>query len=566
MRPTTIHLKLIGCCMLVLLILAAGITPTRANAASNAGDSQDRYVTIDFNNVDINVFIKFISELTGKNFIVDQRVRGNVTIISPTKISVAEAYKVFESVLEVNGFSTVQAGKATKILPSPEARTSDIPTRTSTKPVTPQDQLVTQLIPLTYANADEIKRLFTPMVSKTSLIVAYAPTNTLIVTDVLSNIQRLIKILKEIDVADVGRQISVIPLQHADSTKMVETLTALFLTRGATKQRATASRDDTKFVADERTNTVIVLASEVEMARVRQLIDFIDRETPRGKEKIRVYYLEYANAEDIAKVLQNLPSKEGTSVKEKGAAGAAGAPLLSGKVNITADKATNSLVITASSDDYTVVEEVIKRLDIPRPMVYIEAVVMEVNAQKDFSLGTEWTAAGSTNYRRQTRRRGRRFFDTDIGHSGLDSGRTAAGVLIRCLYRSDRYCGNKVQQPDRPGAGVQAGQGRQYPADAADSDHRKRGSQNQRRPEHPIPDAIIHHRQSNLQLFRIPRCRHDFKNHAAHQHREARPAHHRPRGQRPGIDDGFPPHHAQAHDRHHRYRGRQEHHRHRRTD
>ncbi|MGA8282230.1 MAG: type II secretion system secretin GspD, partial [Desulfobacterales bacterium] len=396
MRPTTIHLKLIGCCMLVLLILAAGITPTRANAASNAGDSQDRYVTIDFNNVDINVFIKFISELTGKNFIVDQRVRGNVTIISPTKISVAEAYKVFESVLEVNGFSTVQAGKATKILPSPEARTSDIPTRTSTKPVTPQDQLVTQLIPLTYANADEIKRLFTPMVSKTSLIVAYAPTNTLIVTDVLSNIQRLIKILKEIDVADVGRQISVIPLQHADSTKMVETLTALFLTRGATKQRATASRDDTKFVADERTNTVIVLASEVEMARVRQLIDFIDRETPRGKEKIRVYYLEYANAEDIAKVLQNLPSKEGTSVKEKGAAGAAGAPLLSGKVNITADKATNSLVITASSDDYTVVEEVIKKLDIPRPMVYIEAVVLEVNAQKDFSLGTEWTAAGST--------------------------------------------------------------------------------------------------------------------------------------------------------------------------
>lgn len=397
MRPTTIHLKIIGCCMLVLLIIATGIIPTRANAASNTGDSQDRYVTIDFNNVDINVFIKFISELTGKNFIVDQRVRGNVTIISPTKISVAEAYKVFESVLEVNGFSTVQAGKATKILPSPEARTSDIPTRTSTKPVTPQDQLVTQLIPLTYAEADEIKRLFTPMVSKTSLIVAYAPTNTLIVTDVLSNIQRLIKILKEIDVADVGRQISVIPLQHADSTKMVETLTALFLTRGATKQRATASRDDTKFVADERTNTVIVLASEVEMARVRQLIDFIDRETPRGKEKIRVYYLEYANAEDIAKVLQNLPSKEGTSVKEKAAAGAAGAPLLSGKVNITADKATNSLVITASSDDYTVVEEVIKRLDIPRPMVYIEAVVMEVNAQRDFSLGTEWTAAGTTN-------------------------------------------------------------------------------------------------------------------------------------------------------------------------
>jgi general secretion pathway protein D len=397
MRPTTNTLKTIGCCMIVLLIIIAGITVTRANAASSAGNSQDRFVTIDFNNVDINVFIKFISELTGKNFIVDQRVRGNVTIISPTKISVAEAYKVFESVLEVNGFSTVQAGEVTKILPSPEARTSDIPTRTSTRPVKPQDQLVTQLIPLTYADADEIKRLFTPMVSKTSLIVAYDPTNTLIVTDVLSNIQRLIKILKEIDVTGVGRQISVIPLEHADSTKMVETLTALFQTRGAPKRRATSSRDDTKFVADERTNTVIVLASEVEMARVRQLIDFLDRETPRGKEKIRVYYLEYADAEEIAKVLQNLPSKEATQTKGKGATGATGAPLLAGKVNITADKATNSLVITASSDDYTVVEEVIKKLDIPRPMVYIEAVVMEVNAQKDFSLGTQWTAAGSTN-------------------------------------------------------------------------------------------------------------------------------------------------------------------------
>ncbi|MEJ2472404.1 MAG: type II secretion system secretin GspD [Desulfobacterales bacterium] len=397
MRPTTINLKTIGCCMIVLLIIIAGITVTRANAASSAGNSQDRFVTIDFNNVDINVFIKFISELTGKNFIIDQRVRGNVTIISPTKISVAEAYKVFESVLEVNGFSTVQAGEVTKILPSPEARTSDIPTRTSTRPVKPQDQLVTQLIPLTYADADEIKRLFTPMVSKTSLIVAYDPTNTLIVTDVLSNIQRLIKILKEIDVTGVGRQISVIPLEHADSTKMVETLTALFQTRGAPKRRTASSRDDTKFVADERTNTVIVLASEVEMARVRQLIDFLDRETPRGKEKIRVYYLEYANAEEIAKVLQNLPSKEATQTKGKGATGATGAPLLAGKVNITADKATNSLVITASSDDYTVVEEVIKKLDIPRPMVYIEAVVMEVNAQKDFSLGTQWTAAGSTN-------------------------------------------------------------------------------------------------------------------------------------------------------------------------
>ena len=150
------------------------------------------------------------------------------------------------------------------------------------------------------------------MVSKSSLIVAYEPTNTLIITDVLSNIQRLIRILKEIDVTGVGRQISVIPLQHADSAKMAETLTALFLTRGSTKQRATTSRDDTKFVADERTNTVIVLASEVEMARVRQLIDFLYRETPAGEgETVGPTTSNMPIAEDIAKVLQNLPSRGG---------------------------------------------------------------------------------------------------------------------------------------------------------------------------------------------------------------------------------------------------------------
>ncbi len=390
MKASLVKSKVIGSCAILLLIVFTGVMAAHAAEQTSKDFPQDRFVTIDFNNVDINVFIKFISELTGKNFVVDQRVRGNVTIISPTKISIAEAYKVFESVLDVHGFNTVQAGKVIKILPSPEARTSDIETRTGTRPAAPTDRLVTQLIPLTYADPNDIKRLFTPMVSKTSLIVAYDPTNTLIVTDVLSNIQRLLKILKEIDIAGAGREISVIPLENADSGKMVTTLASIFQTAKGAKKGST--REASKFVADERTNSLVVLASEVETVRIRQLIDYLDRETPRGKEKIRVYYLEYANAEDIVSVLQNLPTKE-TAAPGKGKATA---PVVSEKVNISADKPTNSLVITASSDDYAVIEEVIKKLDIPRPMVYIEAVIMEVNAQIDFSLGTEWTAAGST--------------------------------------------------------------------------------------------------------------------------------------------------------------------------
>ena len=370
--------------MLVLMSLAVSVSAQKAGTPKVG----DRFVTIDFNNVDINVFIKFISELTGRNFIVDQRVRGNVTIISPTKISVDEAYRVFESVLEVHGFTTVQAGKVTKILPSPEARTQNIETYLESRRLPPEDRLVTQLIPLTYADPDEIKRLFTPLVSKSSVIVSYAPTNMLIVTDMQSNIQRLLRIIDEIDVAGIGQEITVLPLAHADSNKLVSLLSSIFQA-GPPKKGGTDKL--LKFVADERTNSLIILASEIDTMRIRSLVDMLDRETPRGKEKIRVYFLEYADAEELAKVLQQVPSKEAAGAQPKGQA-----PIVSGNVQITADKATNSLVITASSEDYQVLEEIIRQLDIPRPMVYIEALFMEVDVNKDFRLGTEWLAAGET--------------------------------------------------------------------------------------------------------------------------------------------------------------------------
>ncbi len=121
-----------------------------------------RYVTIDFDNVDIVLFIKFISELTGKNFVIDKGVKGKVTIISPTKISVQEAYRVFESVLEVHGFTPVQAGNIIKIVPALHARSKNIETRLREEAIAPEDKVVTQLIPLDYANPNELKKLLPP--------------------------------------------------------------------------------------------------------------------------------------------------------------------------------------------------------------------------------------------------------------------------------------------------------------------------------------------------------------------------------------------------------------------
>ncbi len=392
--------------ILAILIGAAAAAAQPANIGAKSERPLDQFVSIDFNNVDINLFIKFMSELTGTNFVVDPNVKGKVTIISPARISLDEAYRVFESVLEVNGYTTVGAGQIVKILPAPEARSRNIQTLLEQEKAGPEDRVVTQLIPLKYADPEEIKRLFTPLVSKNSVILGYGPANTVIITDVQSNIQRLMKILKQIDQPGAGQQISVIPLQHADAARLVTLLTNLFKTTTPKPQQAGSSEKQPVIVADERTSTIVMLASEVDTLRVKQLIGMIDRETPRGKGKIHVYYCEHATAEDLAKVLSEIPSQQASA--GSGAVGGAGgaattaasrgpAAVVMGKVQINADKATNSLIIMADKEDYEVVEAVIKKLDIPRSMVYIESLIMEVNATKSLDLGVKWQLFDQTN-------------------------------------------------------------------------------------------------------------------------------------------------------------------------
>ncbi|MFC1867520.1 type II secretion system secretin GspD [Thermodesulfobacteriota bacterium] len=352
--------------------------------ASKEAGTEPRYVTIDFDNVDIALFIKFISELTSKNFVIDTAVKGKVSIISPRKITIDEAYRVFESVLEVHGFTTVPAGSIIKIVPAIQARSKDIETRLQREAISPEDKVVTQLIPLKYADPDELKKVFGPFISKNSVMVSYRPTGMLIVSDVLSNIGRLLKIVDVIDVEGTGEEISIIPLEHATATVMAKSLNTVFKKTVSSAKKGAQSVSAIRIVPDERTNTLIILASEIDTFKIRQLIQLLDRETPKGEGDIRVYYLQNANAEDLSKVLMSIPSKQ-KEEKQKGKA-----PVLSKEVQIMADKATNSLIITAKKEDYLVLEEVIKKLDIPRRMVYIEALIMEVSVSKQFDLGVQW--------------------------------------------------------------------------------------------------------------------------------------------------------------------------------
>ena len=384
---TAKHILVALACLLIIALTAQLSTAQTTEKTKNA----EQFVSIDFNNVDINVFIKFMSELTGTNFVVDQRVKGKVTIISPSKISLDEAYKVFESVLEVHGYTPVTSGEVVKIIPAPDARSKSIETKLREEAAAPEDKIVTQLIPLKYADPVEIKRLFTPMVSKSSVILAYPATNMLIVTDVYSNIKRLIKILNEIDITGIGQQISVIPLDYADATKLVNMLSTVF--KPARKKGKGVEEKDITMVADERTNTIVLLASEIDSLRIRKLITMVDKETPRGKGKVNVYYCKNATAEELAKVLQDLPTQQAGAA---GAPGAKTAPVVAGKVRISADKATNSLIIMADKEDYLVLEDVIQKLDIPRAMVYIESLIMEVDMGKSLSIGVDWSVFGKT--------------------------------------------------------------------------------------------------------------------------------------------------------------------------
>jgi general secretion pathway protein D len=363
-----------------------------------ASPQSGRYVTIDFDNVDISVFIKFVSELTGKNFVIDEKVKGKVTVISPKKIAVDEVYKVFESVLEIYGFAAVEAGDVIKIIHALDARGKNLELRLKREDISPEDKIVTQIFSLQHATPDDMKKVLDPLISKTSVIIAYPPTGMLIITDVLSNVKRLQEIVTALDVEGVGQLISYVPLRYASATEMAKSLATIF------QQQAVPGRAPVapiKVVADDRTNALIILASENDMARIRELLKLMDKEIPRGGGSIRVYYLQNALAEDLVKVLTGLPQQP----KPTGAAGTAAAAaaasasgsVFSKNVQIMADKSTNSLIITAETADYLIIEDVIRKLDITRSMVYLEALIMEVNASKSFNVGVEWSMLKNVN-------------------------------------------------------------------------------------------------------------------------------------------------------------------------
>lgn len=407
-------------------------TPTTRKSA--------QYVTMDFDGVDITMLIKFIADLTKKNFIVDSGVTGKVTVISPRKMTIGEAYRVFESVLEVNGYTTVPMNGVIKIMKSADAMTKGVETRTGAAAAR-IDKLVTQIIPLRFSDAEEMKNLLTPLIGKgAGQILSYPQSNILIVTDTQSNIKKILDIIKVVDIKGFAQDVRILPLTHASAADLAAKLTQIItgtaqggspgMTRRMAAGGGTAGKEPPKIIAYERTNSLIVMGTPQDMKDLEALVQQLDIPTPSGKEDIHVYYLQHANAEEVAKVLGAVPppvSPEATPT--------AGVPTPNRPTTATGaqpqnfkiapDKATNSLIIFADPYTYNNVVETIKYLDIPRKQVFVKAFIMEVNTSKDFTLGVEWSAFEDFKYDSKKRtgavfgRTGSSFI-TDMG--GLPTG------------------------------------------------------------------------------------------------------------------------------------------------
>ncbi|MBT9560937.1 MAG: type II secretion system secretin GspD [Myxococcales bacterium] len=390
-------------------------------------------VSIDFQNFKLEDFTKIMACLTGKRFMIAQGVTGQITIMSPEPVTVYEAYRAFLSALEANNLTTIERGKFTRIVPKPKARSEGAPVG---KGFSADDTMQTVLLPIRHILADEVKELLQNFMSDGSDLTVYTPTNTLIVTEIGSNIPRLKKIIRQVDQPTGAARIWVRPIINADAAEIGGIVTKLFggdkagkagrpgaaparpvPTRpnpgqpqaqnpGAAPSGATLGEAGGELTVetDARTNQLIIVTDRSTYLRIDKFIRKIDVPIP-GEGQIHIHQLENAAAKDVQATLQSLtgggnaragnrparPTPTTPAVPGAPAAGSANSPMQAAQigedVKITAHEPTNSLVIIGSLKDYLTLRNVIRQLDIRRKQIYLESVIMEITSDKNRELG-----------------------------------------------------------------------------------------------------------------------------------------------------------------------------------
>jgi len=415
-------------CLIAAFVPAPAFAQTRGagedRQAKRFSDGSEM-VQLDFRDVELAVVIEAIAKITGKNFIYDDRVRGRVTIVSPSEVTSEQAYAVFESVLKVKGFTAIAGpGGVLKIVPVRDAKESSIETVKDGRRSPNRDKFVTRLVPLRYIDAEAITSTIKPLVSKDASMVAYAPTNTIILTDTEANIRRLLTIFEAIDIRSHKEELAVIKVKYADASTLSEQISEIYgaevsgggatstaaQRRSSSRRRTRSSQSSTpspaiggaspaskvRIITDDRTNSLLVLAPQAALDDIRNLVHQLDVPL-QGFGRIHVYYLKHADAEELGSTLNSMLSgqRAAPTSGRTGSAGGASATQalrsqvteLSEGVTITADAATNALVIQASKEAYETLVSVIEQLDIERPQVLVEALILEVDITDGVDFG-----------------------------------------------------------------------------------------------------------------------------------------------------------------------------------
>lgn len=373
----------------VMLALACALTWGSVPAQQQQQAQQEATITPAFRDADLTQVIEAVSQITGKTIIVDPRVRAQVTILSSTPMSSDAFYEAFLSILQVHGFVAVPSGNVIKIIPDTNARqvpANDLPNTVNGS----SDEIVTQVISVRNVSAAQLVPVLRPLIPQYGHLVAYPPSNMLIISDRASNVSRMMRIIQRIDQGG-DEEIDIIRLENASAAEIVRVVNAL--SSGPGQQAEQGGSSGAKLVADDRTNSVLISGEKSQRLRLRTLVTHLDTPLETGGDT-QVRYLNYADAEQIAGKLKEQVT--GITQAAPGAPAQGGAQAAERSTTIWADKQTNALVVTAPPKIMRQIMLVVDKLDIRRLQVLVEAILVDISENKTAELGVNW-AVGNTD-------------------------------------------------------------------------------------------------------------------------------------------------------------------------
>jgi len=386
--------------ILYLLLLSLGwftVPPGEAMAGPSGK------IAMNFHDVEISTVVRFISETTGKNFIYDDKLKGKITIIAPKKLSSNEAFDLFVSVMELKGFAIVDIGSAYRVSPASMVKQAPIKvSKGKARPKRANELYMARLIPLEYLSPRELMPVLTPMVSRQGYISAFGSSNSVLVLDTARNVDKVLKVVGYLDVKSTANPSELVVLKYAMAKDMVDMLKkyegggATGAVPGQPLAQTTAKKGP---IEAKRLNGVIIFGNKAERKRQKELISLLDVKPSEAASRINVYYLENADAEELAKTLEKVVH---STTEPTTGAGKLKKPVktrsrFENPISITPDIDTNSLIIMAQPDDYSGIVKVIEQLDRRPLQVYVEAMIVEVSVDKAKDLGTKWRIAAEQN-------------------------------------------------------------------------------------------------------------------------------------------------------------------------